>query len=164
MPDTRYLALSHFLGRSTFLTLKSSNLRLFLDGIEVPVLFQNFQDAIKVSRQLNSSYPWIDSLCISQDNIDDWNIEAPPWEMPMQMQIALLLQQRHGIAARHSPQLKLISPSCGSGRPKGSKFESIYALPDAKFTISTGRETSCAQFNYKIVSAGNETLQENALV
>jgi hypothetical protein len=37
---------------------------------------QNFRDAIKVTRELKKRYLWIDSLCIIQDDIADWEREA----------------------------------------------------------------------------------------
>jgi hypothetical protein len=40
---------------------------------EIPKTFQN---AIEVARQLGINYLWIDSLCIIQDDIDDWAQES----------------------------------------------------------------------------------------
>jgi hypothetical protein len=37
---------------------------------------KSFQDAILLTRSLNIDYLWIDSLCIIQDNEDDWRFEA----------------------------------------------------------------------------------------
>jgi hypothetical protein len=37
---------------------------------------QNFQDVIVATRKLNLRYTWIDSLCIIQDDQNDWKIEA----------------------------------------------------------------------------------------
>lgn len=39
-------------------------------------LSRTFQDAIRISRQLKERYLWIDSLCIVQDDPDDWKAEA----------------------------------------------------------------------------------------
>lgn len=35
-----------------------------------------FQDAITIVRKLGYRYLWIDSLCILQDSVDDWNAES----------------------------------------------------------------------------------------
>jgi hypothetical protein len=35
-----------------------------------------FQDAITIIRKLGYRYLWIDSLCILQDSVDDWNAES----------------------------------------------------------------------------------------
>ncbi|KAF3800238.1 hypothetical protein GCG54_00003766 [Colletotrichum gloeosporioides] len=37
---------------------------------------QTFQDAIKVTRSLGIGYLWIDSLCIVQDDPEDWKMES----------------------------------------------------------------------------------------
>jgi hypothetical protein len=37
---------------------------------------KTFQDAVIITRSLGVKYLWIDSLCIIQDNMDNWNIEA----------------------------------------------------------------------------------------
>jgi hypothetical protein len=37
---------------------------------------QTFRDAVEVTRKFNIHYLWVDSLCIIQDSIDDWNKEA----------------------------------------------------------------------------------------
>ncbi|EJT82482.1 hypothetical protein GGTG_02455 [Gaeumannomyces tritici R3-111a-1] len=45
-------------------------------GIPMSVLPQNFRDAIETCRHLDVPFIWIDSLCIIQDSIDDWQREA----------------------------------------------------------------------------------------
>ena len=40
--------------------------------IRVPELFQSLQDAIFVTRSVGIRYPWIDALCILQDDESDW--------------------------------------------------------------------------------------------
>jgi hypothetical protein len=45
-------------------------------GILTDHLPQTFSDAVEVTRKFNIHYLWIDSLCIMQDSIDDWNKEA----------------------------------------------------------------------------------------
>jgi hypothetical protein len=45
-------------------------------GIPTTCLLKTFQDAIAITRQLSVSYIWIDSMCIFQDNPDDWHKEA----------------------------------------------------------------------------------------
>ncbi|KAK1707356.1 heterokaryon incompatibility protein-domain-containing protein, partial [Colletotrichum lupini] len=37
---------------------------------------KNFVDAIEVTRKLGIRYIWIDSICIIQDQKEDWNVEA----------------------------------------------------------------------------------------
>jgi Heterokaryon incompatibility protein (HET) len=52
------------------------NIHLLKAGISLGDLPQTFRDAIEVARRLNIPYIWIDSLCIIQDSIEDWNKEA----------------------------------------------------------------------------------------
>jgi len=49
---------------------------LLKDGILLSDIPKTFQDAVKVARELNIAYLWIDSLCIIQDDIADWEAEA----------------------------------------------------------------------------------------
>ncbi|KAL8309890.1 hypothetical protein RB597_009932 [Gaeumannomyces tritici] len=45
-------------------------------GISIASLPQVFQDAVQVARWLDVQYVWIDSLCIFQDSLQDWEREA----------------------------------------------------------------------------------------
>ncbi|GKU09784.1 unnamed protein product [Fusarium langsethiae] len=74
--DMRYMTLSHCWGNSHFVMLQSSNVDEFRRGISWESLPQTFQNAIRVARHLDSQYLWIDSLCIMQDSLQDWNHEA----------------------------------------------------------------------------------------
>ena len=77
----RYIALSHRWGeqndeeRARNRTLKS-NIKDRCQGIDLAMLGKTFQDAITVTRGLGLRYLWIDSLCIVQDDKDDWEREA----------------------------------------------------------------------------------------
>jgi hypothetical protein len=79
-----YTALSHVWGGATELPpLKTlnSNYDSMLSGIEMLKLSNNFVDAIEVTRQLGLRFLWIDSLCIIQDNAEDWAQEAATMHM-----------------------------------------------------------------------------------
>ncbi|CAG9973910.1 unnamed protein product [Clonostachys byssicola] len=45
-------------------------------GIEIDRLPQTFKDAIQLTYEIGINYLWIDSLCIVQDDDDDWEKEA----------------------------------------------------------------------------------------
>lgn len=47
-----------------------------MKGILVEKLPKTFQDAISITRKLNIPYIWIDSLCIVQDDNEDWQEQA----------------------------------------------------------------------------------------
>ncbi|KAE8449101.1 hypothetical protein EG329_008484 [Mollisiaceae sp. DMI_Dod_QoI] len=46
------------------------------EGIPWSTIPKTFQDAITIVRQLGEKYIWIDSLCIIQDDLDDWYRES----------------------------------------------------------------------------------------
>lgn len=73
----RYITLTH---RWTSQTEASSTTRANLQerklSIDIKGLSKTFQDAVDVTRKLRVQYLWIDSICIVQDNRDDWRMEA----------------------------------------------------------------------------------------
>jgi hypothetical protein len=72
----RWVALSHRWGTlPQFKTLKA-NLQKHYERIAFGALPKTFQDAVLVTRGLGLKYLWIDSLCIVQDDKDDWSREA----------------------------------------------------------------------------------------
>lgn len=71
-----YATLSHCWGTVSFFTLTQSNHTSLLQGIPFQNLTKTFQDAIAVSRRLGFFFIWIDSLCIIQDDEDDWRRES----------------------------------------------------------------------------------------
>ncbi|CRK23235.1 hypothetical protein BN1723_002991, partial [Verticillium longisporum] len=74
--DARYIALSHCWGPDAPFTTTWVTLTQREEGIEWNDLPRTFQDAITVARQLDVEYMWIDSLCIIQDDEDDWAVES----------------------------------------------------------------------------------------
>jgi hypothetical protein len=72
----RYATLSHCWGNMEFLKLTRETLDSFLTSIPVDGLSQTFRDAIEITRELGLQYLWIDSLCIIQNDLQDWEVEA----------------------------------------------------------------------------------------
>jgi hypothetical protein len=72
----QYAALSHCWGSSKNLKLERSNEESMKHLIPWNLLPQAYQDAVTVCRELRIDYLWIDSLCIKQDDKQDWNREA----------------------------------------------------------------------------------------
>lgn len=75
----KYIALSHRWGigkawRESRLTSKT--LAAFQTQIDFQKLPGTFQDAVIITRTLGIRFLWIDSLCIVQDNLEDWDREA----------------------------------------------------------------------------------------
>lgn len=77
----RYSTLSHCWGNEPFLQLVAHNYSDFLTGINMENLPKTFQDAIQITRDLGIDYIWIDSLCIIQGDVKDWEREAGAMSM-----------------------------------------------------------------------------------
>ncbi|KAK1840540.1 heterokaryon incompatibility protein [Colletotrichum chrysophilum] len=76
-PHTKYVALSHRWGlKETCCTLKANLGDMVEKGMCTSSLPPTFREAIYVARGMGFSYIWIDSLCIIQDDKDDWKAEA----------------------------------------------------------------------------------------
>ncbi|CAG8957017.1 hypothetical protein HYFRA_00012497 [Hymenoscyphus fraxineus] len=75
-----YMALSYCWGAPEdlrgLLTTTRETLSARRAGIEITSMPQTFQDAVRTARALGIRYLWIDSLCIIQDNEDDWKVES----------------------------------------------------------------------------------------
>lgn len=72
----RYIALSHRWGPYGMFSTIKENLAAFLKSIEFDELPKTFQDAVFVTRQLGIRFLWIDSLCIVQDDREDWEKQS----------------------------------------------------------------------------------------
>ncbi|KAJ8122919.1 hypothetical protein ONZ43_g1004 [Nemania bipapillata] len=70
------MALSHSWGGHQAAKTVKSNLVARCAGFPLSELPSTFQDAIAVAVELEIRYIWIDSLCIVQDDRDDWKREA----------------------------------------------------------------------------------------
>lgn len=77
-PDGQWVALSHCWGEVQNHPLKTTrdNLVERLAGIPPSSMPKSFMDAVAVTKALGLRYIWIDSLCIIQENEDDWLAES----------------------------------------------------------------------------------------
>jgi hypothetical protein len=71
-----YATLSHCWGTLSVLKLTSNNIRMLESGMSLNLLCKTFQHAANVLQLLGLEYIWIDSLCIIQDDKQDWNTES----------------------------------------------------------------------------------------
>ncbi|UKZ81932.1 hypothetical protein TrVFT333_009710 [Trichoderma virens FT-333] len=94
----RYAALSHCWGSSGRPPLKTTraNLHNHLQDIPWTSIPKTFQDAITVARSIGLAYVWIDSLCIVQDDHQDWLEES-------ERMGSIYEQAELTIAASHTP-------------------------------------------------------------
>jgi hypothetical protein len=72
----RYFALSHCWGNAQSCITTLDDLEERKEGIDWDELPKTFQDAIQYTLMLGVEYIWIDSLCILQDDEEDWEIES----------------------------------------------------------------------------------------
>ena len=71
-----YIALSYCWGGETNATTARSDLEARKKGIQLEALPRVFQEAILLARGIGIRYLWIDSLCICQDDSQDWERES----------------------------------------------------------------------------------------
>ncbi|KAF6841001.1 het domain protein [Colletotrichum musicola] len=75
----RYATLSYCWGslyEHNLLKTKEATLESYHAAIPETSLPKTFRDAIRTARSLDIPYLWIDSLCIVQDDLEDWRREA----------------------------------------------------------------------------------------
>ncbi|KAK7427782.1 hypothetical protein QQZ08_005720 [Neonectria magnoliae] len=73
---SKYICLSHCWGRAQIITTTTTTLQDRQKGISLSDLPQTFRDAVGLTRRLGIQYIWIDSLCIIQDDLRDWEVES----------------------------------------------------------------------------------------
>lgn len=71
-----YVALSHCWGNTRHLVTEKNNIESHKKGIPFQDLPKTSQDAVVFTKDIGLRYLWIDSLCIIQDDINDWKNEA----------------------------------------------------------------------------------------
>ncbi|KAF2028574.1 HET-domain-containing protein [Setomelanomma holmii] len=72
----QWACLSHCWGGHQPLMTTRKTLPEFLDSILWNDLPKTFQDAVSFTRKFQIPYLWIDSLCIVQDDVKDWEIQS----------------------------------------------------------------------------------------
>lgn len=75
-PEGSYTTLSHCWGSAKFMRLTQPNMDSMKTSFAVEDLPKTFRDAVYIVRRLGIRYLWIDSLCIQQDSVEDWEHEA----------------------------------------------------------------------------------------
>ncbi|KAE8451812.1 hypothetical protein EG329_002652 [Mollisiaceae sp. DMI_Dod_QoI] len=72
----RYTILSHCWGKQQIITTKLGDLETRLKEVSLASMSKTFREAVEITRRLGLRYLWIDSLCIIQDSIRDWEVES----------------------------------------------------------------------------------------
>lgn len=77
MPSNpRYATLSHCWGNIEVFRLVMTNFELLCHDVPISKLCKTFRDGITATLALGLNYLWIDSLCIIQDDEEDWARES----------------------------------------------------------------------------------------
>lgn len=72
----QYTTLSYCWGGSQRLKLASSNVADLERGFPLEDLPKTIREAVQVTREMGVRYLWVDSICIMQDSVEDWESEA----------------------------------------------------------------------------------------
>ncbi|KAI3535880.1 hypothetical protein CABS01_00794 [Colletotrichum abscissum] len=72
----RYVCLSYCWGGTIDIRLTKDRYHSYMHRITWSSLPEGYRDAVRLTRKLGIRYIWIDSLCIIQDDKDDWRAEA----------------------------------------------------------------------------------------
>ncbi|KAH8591770.1 heterokaryon incompatibility protein-domain-containing protein, partial [Bisporella sp. PMI_857] len=117
-----YACLSHCWGVHLPIKLTKENLASFRNNIPWSALPKSFQDAIAFTRKLRIPYIWIDSLCILQDDEEDWREQSAQMAEIYENSVITLAASaaENGAAGcflHPSPTTQQVSPSV-SNNPK----------------------------------------------
>jgi hypothetical protein len=72
----KYICLSHCWGKVNHFTTTKASFATHTTNINYNELPKSFRDAIVITRLLGIRYIWIDSICICQDDGEDWERES----------------------------------------------------------------------------------------
>lgn len=79
--DGHFAALSYCWGLPPFgVVTTTSSLKQHFNAINASKLSKTIQDAVQITRGLKIRYLWVDSLCIVQDDANDWRRESAKME------------------------------------------------------------------------------------
>ncbi|KAF5877808.1 putative het domain-containing protein [Botrytis fragariae] len=71
-----YTTLSHCWGSAQFIKTNLDNYSAHANGIDLSTLPRTFRDVVLLTHRLNIQYIWIDSICIIQDDVADWERQS----------------------------------------------------------------------------------------
>ncbi|KAF3012799.1 hypothetical protein E8E14_006855 [Neopestalotiopsis sp. 37M] len=72
----QYATLSYCWGERPFIQLRADNVDALKEGLPTEDIPKTFTDAFEIASKLGIEFIWIDSLCIIQDDLNDWGNEA----------------------------------------------------------------------------------------
>ncbi|KAF8859221.1 HET-domain-containing protein [Acephala macrosclerotiorum] len=118
----KYITLNYCWGPVPHFTTTSSNLADRVQGIRLAELPKTFRDAVITTRTLGVRYLWIDSLCIIQDDVKDWETESKIMaELFLQRESSRELKIQRGKCTFY---LQYINRNWSSLSPEGGSVQS----------------------------------------
>ncbi|KAK8223351.1 heterokaryon incompatibility protein-domain-containing protein [Phyllosticta capitalensis] len=151
----RYACLSYCWGSSRAFTLTRGSIEARKSGIAVSELPKSIHDAVLIARHLGLRYLWVDSLCICQDDVDDWAQQSAYMN-------DIYSNSRLVIAATHAADK---SDGCFNQREQRPTalincpgLENVYAQ-----MLFPGHENGFASFDSEPLSQRGWALQERVL-
>lgn len=146
--ELRYATLSHCWGSKLLISTSRATIGSFENAISEDKLPQTFRDAIQITRSLDIPYLWIDSLCIVQDDLDEWQHEAAKMQRIYSgSSLTIAASESKGSAGGcfmnvshpDPPSNCLAQSRCEEHEMFHSRnASSIYRSPDGAFVVSLG--------------------------
>ncbi|CZR62120.1 uncharacterized protein PAC_12017 [Phialocephala subalpina] len=132
-----YMTLSHCWGKPDFFKHTAETSAKLFAGIETNLLPQTFRDAIHTTLQLNIRYLWIDSLCIVQDDQEDWVRESSMMGRVYQNGYCNIAATKStaadkGFLVPETPRIQLPKPACYFQSAWNDKANFHWVLHDSK--------------------------------
>lgn len=118
----KYATLSHCWGSLPFMTLTTTNFEAFRNSIPLKDISKTFLDAVFVASELGFQYLWVDSLCIVQNDSDDWNAKSSLMSdvygnSTINMAASSAINGSVGLFLNRYPTWKCYTQTMGSGDP-----------------------------------------------
>ncbi|KAF1850201.1 HET-domain-containing protein [Cucurbitaria berberidis CBS 394.84] len=152
--DRSFVALSHCWGLIPIIRTLIDNYDEHRKGIAPERLSKTFREAVHATRKLGYRYIWIDSLCIKQDDGEDWAAEAAT--MCDVYQYATLT-----IAAAHAPGGDV---GCYAERDGLLQLPFFIELPQSAVSKEPTRIQFTSYGRVKDIGGGNPALYGRAWV
>lgn len=153
-----YAALSHCWGTRKLLTTTNGTIMSHRQGITISNLPQSFQDAITICRRLKINYIWIDSLCIVQDDEEDWDIESAKMGAIYKFSYVTIAASR----AENSWEGFLHQP-CAISNDRASSGRTMYCEPREGFILGYRKFSPLEADSHSPLRARGWVMQERYL-
>ncbi|CZR66449.1 uncharacterized protein PAC_16350 [Phialocephala subalpina] len=146
----QYAALSYCWGDGLPLKTTKATIQKMMTSIRFIDLPITFQDAVRVCNVLGIRYLWIDSICIVQDDFDEWSSEA--------QKMCSIYECAYVTLAATS------SESCSKGflRPQAPNLPRSYCIPFDAVSIGNQSHQLLACWDYSMYHNADEPLHLRA--